>query len=97
MPLRRSFAIWCLAGLDPGAARHPGGIVGLAAERATGIGPGAATAWDVEGQVGIRPQGKAPVRGRELSLFFLCENHVPVILISFRNRFLTLAPAIAGG
>ena len=33
----------------------------------------------------------------ELSLFFLRENHVPVILISFRNRFLPLAPAITGG
>jgi hypothetical protein len=32
-----------------------------------------------------------------LSFRFLCENHVPVIPISFRNRFLTFAPAIAGG
>jgi len=31
-----------LAGLDAGAARHRGGIEGLAADRATGIGPGAA-------------------------------------------------------
>jgi hypothetical protein len=31
-----------LAGLDPGAARHRAGIEGLAAERTTGIGPGAA-------------------------------------------------------
>ena len=32
-----------------------------------------------------------------LSLLFLRENHVPVILIGFGNRFLALAPAIAGG
>jgi len=31
-----------IAGLDAGAARHRAGIEGLAAERATGIGPGAA-------------------------------------------------------
>jgi hypothetical protein len=35
-----------LAGLDAGAARHRGGIEGLAAERATGIGPGAAARYD---------------------------------------------------
>jgi hypothetical protein len=29
-----------------------------------------------------------------LSLFFLRENHVPVIFISLRNRFLALAPTI---
>ena len=33
----------------------------------------------------------------ELSLFFLRENRVPIILISFGNRFLALTPAIAGG
>jgi hypothetical protein len=33
----------------------------------------------------------------KLSLFLLRENRVPVILISFRNRFLAFAPAIAGG
>jgi hypothetical protein len=38
-----------LAGLDLGAARHRAGIEGLAAERSTGIGPGAA-ARRVEGR-----------------------------------------------
>jgi len=38
-----------IAGLDAGAACHRGGIEGLAAERATGIGPGAA-ARHVEGR-----------------------------------------------
>jgi hypothetical protein len=38
-----------IAGLDPGTARHRGGIGGLAADRATGIGPGAA-AGHVEGR-----------------------------------------------
>ncbi len=33
----------------------------------------------------------------ELSFLSLRKNRVPVILISFRNRFLALAPAIAGG
>jgi hypothetical protein len=36
-------------------------------------------------------------KAAELSLLFLRENRVPVILISFRNRLLALAPAIAGG
>jgi hypothetical protein len=34
---------------------------------------------------------------RTSSFLFLCKNLVPVIPISFRNRFLTFAPAIAGG
>jgi hypothetical protein len=42
-----------LARLDPGAARHRADIEGVAADRATGIGPGAA-ARHVEGS-GIRP------------------------------------------
>jgi hypothetical protein len=33
----------------------------------------------------------------ELSLFLLRKNDVPVISIGFRNRFLALAPTIAGG
>ena len=37
-----------------------------------------------------------PALSRELSLLFLRENHVPVILIGFRNRFLALAPSITG-
>jgi hypothetical protein len=41
--------------------------------------------------------GDAGKKGAELSLLFLRENRVPVILISFRNRFLALAPAIARG
>ena len=36
-------------------------------------------------------------RTSELSLLLLRENHVPVIPISFRNRFLAFAPIIAGG
>ena len=36
-------------------------------------------------------------KAAELSLLSLRKNRVPVILISFRNRFLALAPAIAGG
>ena len=35
-------------------------------------------------------------KAAELSLLFLRENRVPVILISFRNRLLALAPTIAG-
>jgi hypothetical protein len=46
-----------LAGLDPGAARHRGGIERLAADRATGIGPGAA-ARHVEGH-GTSPASRA--------------------------------------
>jgi len=37
-----------IAGLDAGAARHRAGIEGLAADRTTGIGPGA-PAWPVKG------------------------------------------------
>ena len=33
----------------------------------------------------------------ELTLLFLGENCVPVVLISFRDRFLALASAIVGG
>jgi hypothetical protein len=33
-----------------------------------------------------RPKGSKSLQRRELSLFFLRENHVPVISISFRNR-----------
>src|SRR6266568_9518089 len=33
---------------------------------------------------------------RELSLLFLPENHVPVILVGFGNRFLAFPPTIAG-
>jgi hypothetical protein len=36
-------------------------------------------------------------KAAELSLLFLRENRAPVIPISFRNRLLALAPAIAGG
>ena len=39
----------------------------------------------------------AAKRAVGLSLLFLRENRVPVFLIGFRNRFLALAPAIAGG
>jgi hypothetical protein len=45
---RRTFRGGALARLDPGAARPRAGIEGLAAERTTGIGPGAA-AGHVEG------------------------------------------------
>ena len=36
-------------------------------------------------------------KAAELPPLFLRENRVPVILISFRNRFLALPSAIAGG
>jgi len=41
--------------------------------------------------------GNAGKKAAELSFLFLRENRVPIVLISFRNRFLALAPAIAGG
>jgi hypothetical protein len=49
----RTAAVERLAGLDPGAARHHAGIKGLAADRATGVGPGAA-ARRIEGRCCIR-------------------------------------------
>jgi len=48
-----------IAGLDTGAARHRAGIEGLAAERATGIGP-AAAARCVEGLAADRATGIGP-------------------------------------
>ena len=41
--------------------------------------------------------GDAAKKAAELSFLFLRKNRVPIVLISFRNRFLALAPAIAGG
>jgi hypothetical protein len=38
-----------------------------------------------------------PASLSESSLFLLRKNRVPVILVSFGNRFLALTPAIAGG
>src|SRR5437588_6660551 len=59
-----------------------------------------------ERRLGASRQDRAPLRlaeaiflrrTSELSLLLLRENHVPVIPISFRNRFLAFAPIIAGG
>ena len=51
--------------------------------------------WPKQGNA-MRRDMAIPAPLLELSLFFLRENRVPVILISFGNRFLALAPAIAG-
>jgi hypothetical protein len=50
------FAVERLAGLDPGAARHRAGIEGLAADRTTGIGSGAAAREGIER---LAPRGGA--------------------------------------
>jgi hypothetical protein len=52
-----------LAGLDPGCARPRGGIEGLAADRATGIGP-AGAARHIEGLAADRTTGDGPGASR---------------------------------